>query len=101
MRKDGTVSWEGNCFEVHHNLVGEKITLVVDPHTQTILRIENSIGDNLGQAHPIDRIANMHRKRQRPHHEETNTIQPSESMVEMVHQEYINRCALPIQEEEI
>jgi transposase InsO family protein len=101
VRKDGSVSWEGNCFEVHHNLVGEKVTLVVDPHTQTILRVENSIGDNLGEAHPIDRIANMDRKRQRPHHEETNTIQPSESMVEMVHQEYIDRCALPIQKEEI
>lgn len=101
VRKDGTVSWDGRCFEVQHNLVGEKVTLVLDPHTQTVLRIENVIGDNLGQAHPIDRIANMHRKRQRPHHEETNTIQPSESMVEMVHQEYIDRCALPIKEEEI
>ena len=101
VRKDGTVSWDGNCFEVHHNLVGDKVTLVVDPHTQTILRIENSIGDNLGPAHPIDRIGNMHRKRQKPHHEETSTLQPSESMVERVHQDYIERCALPIQEEEI
>jgi transposase InsO family protein len=101
VRKDGTVSWDGHCFEVHHNLVGEKVTLVVDPHTQTILRIENSIGDNLGQAHPIDRIKNMHRNRQKPHHEETKTMQPSESMVEMVHQDYIDRCALLIQEEEI
>ena len=32
VRKDGTVSWDGNCFEVHHNLVGDKVTLVVDPH---------------------------------------------------------------------
>ena len=80
--------------------MGEKVTLVVDPHTQTVLRVENSFGDNLGQAHPIDRIMNTHRKRQRPHHEETNTTQRNESMVEMVHQEYINRCALPIIEEE-
>lgn len=65
------------------------------------LRIENSIGDNLGQAHPIDRLSNMHRQRQKPHHEETSTIQRSESMVEMVHQDYIDRCALPIQKEEI
>jgi putative transposase len=99
VRKDGTVSWDGKCFEVHHNLVGEKITLVVNPHTQMILRVENAFGDNFGQANPIDRIQNTHRKRQRPHHEE-NTIQPSESMVEMIHQDYINRCALPIKEEE-
>ena len=30
VRKDGTVSWDGKCFEVHHNLVGEKVTLVVN-----------------------------------------------------------------------
>ncbi|MDP3889515.1 MAG: DDE-type integrase/transposase/recombinase [bacterium] len=100
VRKDGTVSWEGRCFEVHHNLVGEKVTLVVDPHTQTILRIESAFGDNLGQANPIDRIQNTHRKRQRPHQEETHTTRPSESMVEIVHQDYNNRCALPIKEEE-
>jgi transposase InsO family protein len=101
VRKDGTVSFEGNDFEVQHHLVGEKVTLVVDPHTQTILRVENSMGDNFGQAHPIDRVANSHRKRQRPHHEETNTMLPSESMVEMIHQKYIDHCALPVQEEEI
>jgi hypothetical protein len=100
VRKDGTISWEGNCFEVHHNLVGEKVTLVVDPHTQRILRVETSFGDNLGQANPIDRIQNTHRKRQQPHDEAKTTTQPSESMVEMVHQEYINRCALPIKKEE-
>jgi putative transposase len=100
VRKDGTVSWEGNFFEVHHHLVGEKITLVVNPHTQTILRVENAFGDDFGQAHPIDRIKNTHRRRQRPHHEEQATTQFSESMVETVHQDYINRCALPIKEEE-
>lgn len=95
VRKDGTVSWDGACFEVHHNLVGEKVTLVIDPHRQVILRVENSFGDDMGKASLIDRIQNTHRKRQRPHHEENNT-QPSESMVELVHQDYNNRCALPM-----
>ena len=99
VRKDGTVSWDGKCFEVHHNLVGEKVTLVVNPHTQTILRVENAFGGNFGLANPIDRIQNTHRKRQRPHHEESS-IQARESMVEMIHEDYINRCALPIKEEE-
>jgi transposase InsO family protein len=100
VRKDGTVSWEGKCFEVHHNLVGEKVTLVVDPHTQTILRIETAFGDDLGKANPIDRIQNTHRKRQRPHQEESHTTPPSESMVEDVHQAYSKSCALPINKEE-
>lgn len=99
VRKDGTVSWEGQCFEVHHNLVGEKVTLVVDPHTQTILRIESAFGDDLGQATPIDRIQNTHRKRQQPHQEEQHTMPSKESMVEIVHQDYSDRCALPIKEE--
>src|SRR5262249_47871510 len=89
VRKDGTVSWEGNCFEVPHQLVGEKVTLVVNPHTQTVLRVESAFGDNLGQAHPIDRIKNTHRKRQRPHHEEKITTRPNQSMVEMIHQDYV------------
>ena len=97
VRKDGTVSWEGKCFEVHHNLVGEKVSLVVDPHTQTIIRVETLFGDNLGPAHPIDRIHNAHRKRQQPHHETTDTRTPEVSMVEMVHQDYAARCALPTQ----
>lgn len=100
VRKDGTVSWDGNCFEVHHHLVGEKVTLVVDPHTQKILRIESAFGDNLGQASPIDRIKNTHRRRQQPHHEERAITKLTESMVETVHQNYINRYSLPIKNEE-
>lgn len=75
--------------------MGEKITLVIDPHTQTVLRVETAFGDNLGQAHPIVRIKNARRRRQQPHHEESNTTKPGISMVEMVHQDYADRCALP------
>ena len=97
VRKDGTVSWEGQVFEVHHNLVGEKVTLVIDPHAQTILRVETASGENLGSAHPIDRIQNTHRNRQRAHQEETKTTKPNESMVEDVYHGYTTRCALPTQ----
>lgn len=94
VRKDGTISWEGKDFEVNHHLVGEKVTLVVNPHIQTILRIESAFGDNLGLAHPIDRLKNNHRKRQRPHQQE-NTDAPKESMVETIYQSYQRDCALP------
>lgn len=100
VRKDGTVSWEGNFFEVRHNLVGEKVTLVINPHTQAVLRVETAFGDNLGQAHPIDRVKNTQRTRQKSHYEEENTTQSNQSMVELVHQDYVNRCALPVKEEE-
>lgn len=94
VRKDGTISWEGKEFEVHHHLVGEKVTLVVNPHEQSILRIESAFGENLGSAHPIDRIKNTHRKRQQPHNQESS-IAPQESMVEMIHESYQRDCALP------
>src|SRR3990167_8557342 len=45
VRKDGTVSWNGMHFEVSYNLSGEKVTLVVDPHTKTAIRIESAFGD--------------------------------------------------------
>lgn len=95
VRKDGTISWDGKDFEVHHHLVGEKITLVIDPHTQTILRAESAFGDNLGAAHPIDRLKNNYRKRQRPINQES-TVTPREFIVETVHQQYQLDCALPI-----
>lgn len=95
VRQDGTVSWEGKAFEVNHNLVGQNVTLIVDPHTQSILRVESAFGDDLGKAHPIDRIKNTHRKRQQPHHQETFTP-PKESMVEIIHDSYQADYALPI-----
>jgi putative transposase len=95
VRQDATVSWLGKDFEVHHNLVGEKVILVVDPHTQLILRVESAFGDHLGSAHPIDRIKNAHRKRQKPHHQNTTIMPPKESMVEIVNQSYQRDYALP------
>lgn len=94
VRKDGSISWNGKDFEVPHNLVGEKITLVVNPHAQNILRIESAFGDNLGAAHPTDRLKNMNRKRQKPHSQQNTTL-PQESMVEMAHSAYKRTLELP------
>lgn len=66
VRKDGTVSWDGNLFEVPYEHSGAKVNLVVDPHAQKALRIESLSGDNLGPVTVLDPIANLHRKRQRP-----------------------------------
>lgn len=66
VRKDATVSWEGNLFEVPYEHTGQKITLVIDPHISKVLRIESLSGDSLGAVSPLDPIANLHRKRQRP-----------------------------------
>lgn len=88
VRKDGTVSWEGKHFEVDHNQVGEKVKLVVDPHTKTALRIESLLGDDLGSATPLNLSRNLHRKRQRPHHASITPIKQGGNAVDLAHREY-------------
>ncbi len=66
VRKDGTVSFQGQRFEVPFELVGKKVRLVVDPHTDSVMAVESIEGKYLGQATPLDLAANLNRKRVRP-----------------------------------
>lgn len=66
VRQDATISWEGKLFEVPYPHVGQKVNLVVDPHSVKALSIESLSGDHLGSVTPLDPIANLNRKRQRP-----------------------------------
>jgi transposase InsO family protein len=97
VRKDSTVHWLGKCFEVHHHLVGNKVNLIINPHTQIVLRVESEFGDDCGPAHLIDRIKNNHRKRQRPKIEEKSPPSLNHSLVENVHKDYVNNNVLSIQ----
>ena len=66
VRKDGTVSYEGKFFEVPFELAGQTVQLVVDPHTETVVGVENSAGESLGQATMLDAMGNMQRVRRKP-----------------------------------
>ncbi len=88
VRKDGTISWDGKTFEVHHNLVGEKITLIFNPHTAQAIRVETAFGDNLGAAVLLDLDANLHRARQRPHAPSSSQGIQREHHVESVFEDY-------------
>lgn len=66
VRKDGTVSYEGQFYEVPYELVGQRIQLVVEPHSQQPIRAESFEGEPLGGVTPLDRQANNQRTRQRP-----------------------------------
>lgn len=70
VRKDGTVSMEGRLFEVDYLLVGRKVHLVVDPHSQTVVGVESTEGEPLGQATLLDKLENCHRHRQRATNDE-------------------------------
>jgi transposase InsO family protein len=88
VKKDGTISWEGTLFEVHHNLVGDTVTLVFNPHTTQAIRVETAFGDDLGPVVPLDLEANLNRARLRPHAAPAPTRQ-SEHHVEMAYEDYV------------
>lgn len=65
VRKDGTVSYQGQRFEVPFELSGRSIRLVVDPHAQRVVGVEDDSGNSLGQATALDAVANSHRTRRK------------------------------------
>ena len=89
VRKDGTVSYQGNRFEVPYELAGKTIRLVVDPHAETVVGIEDDQANSLGTATPLDAEANLHRRRRKPD-PEGPAGQPSggPNLVELAYQQY-------------
>jgi putative transposase len=66
VRKDGTVSYQSQDVEVPYELSGKTVQLVVDPHTETVVGVEDEAGQSLGATTPLDTRANAHRRRRRP-----------------------------------
>jgi transposase InsO family protein len=66
VRKDGTVSYQGRDFEVPYELSGKNVRLVVDPHAEQVVGVEDNDGESLGTATPLDALANAHRRRHKP-----------------------------------
>lgn len=98
VRKDGTVSYLGQRFEVPYELAGKTVRLVVDPHQGKVVGVENDQGESLGQATLLDQVANVNRKRHKPTSSTQSTahtkIAPALSrrldlnVVELAHQQY-------------
>ncbi len=90
VRKDGTVSYQGDRFEVPYELAAQRVVLVVDPHTGLVHGVEDVHGQSLGAATPLDAVANAKRKRHRPQPAEptaqTTTAEPD--AVELAYREY-------------
>ena len=66
VRKDGTVSYLGQRFEVPYELSGMTVRLVVDPHAVRVVGVEDDAGKSLGEATALDAIANIKRVRRKP-----------------------------------
>lgn len=95
VRKDGTVSWEGELFEVPYVHSGKTVKLVFDPHAKKAIRIESDAGDDLGSVTPLDTTANLQRKRQRPEMINTsNNHKRKFDAVELAYQDYSRSCGI-------
>jgi len=94
VNNDSTVRWESHFFEVAYEHRGKTVMLVVDPHTQTALRIESKQGDDYGPVTLLDKHSNCHRKRQRPHRTE-QTPEQIKHAVERDYHEYSQLCDIP------
>lgn len=65
VRRDGTVSYQTQRFEVPFPLVGRTVRLVVDPHRGQVVGVEDAEGRPLGPATPLNALANLDRPRAR------------------------------------
>ena len=57
----------------HSSLDGKTVRLVVDPHVQQVVGVEDEEGNSLGTATPLDALANCHRRRRKPAAANTTT----------------------------
>ncbi len=90
VRKDGTVSYQGERFEVPYELSGRSVCLVVDPHSPKVLGVEDVNGQSLGAATPLDALANVHRRRRKPQPPETPSLGSTgkDNEVELAYRQY-------------
>jgi len=89
VRKDGTVSYLGQRFEVPYELSGKTVRLVVDPHAGRVVGVENEDGESLGAATALDAIGNLKRRRRKPEPAATPTAtRNGPNLVELAHAQY-------------
>jgi len=86
VRKDGTVSYLGQRFEVAYELSGKTVCLVVDPHEERVVGVENEASESLGGATRLDQIANIRRTRHKPEPAvATSAVRSGPNLVELAH----------------
>ncbi|WP_291991639.1 DDE-type integrase/transposase/recombinase [Candidatus Accumulibacter sp. ACC003] len=91
VRKDGTVSYQGQRFEVPFELSGKTVSLVVDPHTETVIGVEDEQGESIGAATPLDALANATRQRRQSDPADASPPQKGASgpnLIEQIYQQY-------------
>ena len=90
VRKDGTVSYLNQRFEVPYELAGKNVRLVVDPHAQAVVGVEDENGQSIGAATPLDAVANATRTRRKPQSPSTPILvqRTGPNLIELAYQQY-------------
>lgn len=76
VRKDGSISYEGNIFEVPYLLASKTVWVVVEPYFKKALFVENEDGLRIGELTPQDLQANRNYKR----HQNTKNHTPNKAL---------------------
>jgi putative transposase len=91
VRKDGTVSYLGERFEVPFELSGQTVRLIVDPHAESVVGVESATGELLGLATPLDASANLDRRRRKAEQVITPVAGDGPNLVELAYRQYYGK----------
>jgi len=95
VRKDSTISYEGKIFDVPYELARKNITIVVEPHQQQALYIEDDDGQWMGDITPVDLQANRRHKRAQPNKISPASITVSDSIAELALKQQLAQLSIP------
>lgn len=97
VRKDSTISYAGQSFDVPYELARKQITIVIEPHEQQALYIENEEGQWIGDITPVDLQANRRHKRAQSGDNITTstTLESSESIAELALKQQQDKLSIP------
>jgi len=95
VRKDGTISYEGKVFDVPYELARKHINIVVEPHQQQALYIEDDDGKWIGDITPVDLQANRRHKRAQPDKTHPALVGASDSIAELALKQQQAQLSVP------
>ncbi len=94
VRKDGTISYHGQFFEVPYCLSQKTIIVVIEPHHQQALYIEDEHGKRIGEVTPLDCQKNRNYKRAQPSNSPTPTTTSFTSLNELALEKQASQLSL-------
>jgi transposase InsO family protein len=94
VRKDGTISYEGQFFEVPYCLSQKTVIVVIEPYHKQALYIEDEQGKRIGEVTLLDLQANRNHKRAQPEKAAMPLAAPSISLNELALQQQQSRLSI-------